>query len=206
MILTRKQKNIWDYLQEYITTNGYAPTLEEIGAHFGLSSMATVHKHLTNLEKKGVIARQWNLSRAIELKPPQPVSQAIALPLLGRVAAGVPIEAVETKDTLSVPVDFVRRPHQTFALQVKGRSMIDEGILDGDFIVVEQQSNAENGETVVAVVNGEATVKKLHRERGGRIRLQPANAEMKPLYVREKELEIRGVVVAVLRKYGKSSQ
>lgn len=206
MILTRKQKNIWDYLQEYITTNGYAPTLEEIGAHFGLSSMATVHKHLTNLEKKGVIARQWNLSRAIELKPPQPVSQAIALPLLGRVAAGVPIEAIETKDTLSVPVDFVRRPHQTFALQVKGRSMIDEGILDGDFIVVEQQSNAENGETVVAVVNGEATVKKLHRERGGRIRLQPANAEMKPLYVREKELEIRGVVVAVLRKYGKSSQ
>ncbi len=206
MILTRKQKNIWDYLREYITANGYAPTLEEIGAHFGLSSMATVHKHLTNLEKKGVIARQWNLSRAIELKPPQPVSQAIALPLLGRVAAGVPIEAIETKETLSVPVDFVRRPHQTFALQVKGRSMIDEGILDGDFIVVEQQPNAENGETVVAVVNGEATVKKLHRERGGRIRLQPANAEMKPLYVREKELEICGVVVAVLRKYGKSSQ
>ncbi len=206
MILTRKQKNIWDYLREYITANGYAPTLEEIGAHFGLSSMATVHKHLTNLEKKGVIARQWNLSRAIELTPPQPVSQAIALPLLGRVAAGVPIEAIETKDTLSVPVDFVRRPHQTFALQVKGRSMIDEGILDGDFIVVEQQASAENGETVVALVNGEATVKKLHRERGGRIRLQPANAEMKPLYVREKELEIRGVVVAVLRKYGKSSQ
>jgi repressor LexA len=206
MILTRKQKQMWDYLQEYIVANGYAPTLVEIGAHFGLSSLATVHKHLTNLETKGVIVRKWNLSRAIELTPPQAVSQAIALPLLGRVAAGVPIEAIEVKDTLSVPAEFVRRPHQTFALQVKGRSMIDEGILDGDFIVVEQQPTAENGETVVAVVNGEATVKKLHRERGGRIRLQPANAEMKPLYVREKDLEIRGVVVAVLRKYGKSSQ
>ena len=150
-----------------------------------------------------MIARKWNLSRAIELTPPQPVSQAIALPLLGRVAAGVPIEAIEVKDTLSVPAEFVRRPHQTFALRVKGQSMIDEGILDGDFIVVEQQLTAESGETVVAVVNGEATVKKFHRERGGRIRLQPANSEMKPLYVREKDLEVRGVVVAVLRKYGR---
>ena len=203
MILTRKQKQMWDYLREYITANGYAPTLEEIGAHFGLSSLATVHKHLTNLERKGVIARKWNLSRAIELTPPQPVSQAIALPLLGRVAAGMPIEAIEVKNTLSVPAEFVRRPHQTFTLQVKGQSMIDEGILDGDFIVVEQQTTADTGETVVAVINGEATVKKFHRERGGRIRLQPANPEMKPLYVREKDLEIRGVVVAVLRKYGK---
>jgi repressor LexA len=203
MTLTRKQKQMWDYLQEYIVANGYAPTLEEIGAHFGLSSLATVHKHLTNLEHKGVIARKWNLSRAIELTPPQPVSQAIALPLLGQVAAGVPIEAIEVKDSLSVPAEFVRRPHQTFALQVKGRSMIDEGILDGDFIIVEQQPMAESGETVVAVVDGEATVKKFHRERGGRIRLQPANSEMKPLYVREKDLEIRGVVVAIFRKYGR---
>jgi repressor LexA len=201
MILTRKQKQMWDYLQESIHANGYAPTLEEIGAHFGLSSLATVHKHLTNLERKGVIARKWNLSRAIELTPPQPVSRAITLPLLGRVAAGVPIEEVEVNDALSVPEEFVRRPHQTFALQVKGRSMVDEGIFDGDFIVVEQQPTAETGETVVAVVNGEATVKKFHRERGGRIRLQPANSEMKPMYVREKDLEIRGVVVAVLRKY-----
>jgi repressor LexA len=161
---------------------------------------------LTNLENKGVIARKWNLSRAIELRPAQPVSQSIALPLLGQVAAGVPIEAVEVKDTLSVPEEFVRRPHQTFTLQVKGRSMVDEGILEGDFLVVEQQPTAESGETVVAVVNGEATVKKFHRERGGRIRLQPANPEMKPIYVREKELEIRGVVVAVLRKYGKNRQ
>ena len=98
MILTRKQKQMWDYLQEYIVANGYAPTLEEIGAHFGLSSLATVHKHLTNLEHKGVIARKWNLSRAIELTPPQPVSQAIALPLLGGVAAGIPIEAIEVKE------------------------------------------------------------------------------------------------------------
>lgn len=203
MILTRRQKEIWDYLDEYIASHGYAPTLEEIGAHFELSSLATVHKHLTNLERKGLIARKWNLSRAIEITPPQKASKAIELPLLGRVAAGAPIEAIETNDALTIPEEFVRRPRNAFALRVQGESMIGEGILDGDFIVVEKRPAADNGETVVAVVNGEATVKKLYRERGGKIRLQPANPQMEPILVKEKELEIRGVVVAVLRKYGK---
>ena len=203
MILTRRQKEVWDYLEDYIAAHGYAPTLEEIGAHFGLSSLATVHKHLSNLERKGLIARKWNLSRAIEITPPKKTTQAVELPLLGRVAAGAPIEAVEVDDTLAIPVNFVRRPHYAFALQVKGESMVGEGILDGDYIVVEQRPTADNGETVVAVMNGEATVKKLYRERSGRIRLQPANPHMDPIVVKEKDLEIRGVVVAVLRKYGK---
>jgi repressor LexA len=203
MILTRRQKEIWDYLEDYIAAHGYAPTLEEIGAHFGLSSLATVHKHLTNLERKGLIARKWNLSRAIEITPPQKSAKAIELPLLGRVAAGAPIEAVETNDSLTIPQELVRRPHNAFALRVQGDSMIGEGILDGDFIVVEKRPAADNGETVVAMLNGEATVKKLYRDRSGKIRLQPANPQMEPIFVKEKDLEIRGVVVAVLRRYGK---
>lgn len=203
MILTRRQKEVWDYLENYIATHGYAPTLEEIGAHFGLSSLATVHKHLSNLERKGVINRKWNLSRAIEIAPPQKTVRAVEVPLLGRVAAGVPIEAVETNDTLTIPGDFVRRPHHAFALRVEGESMVGEGILDGDFIVVEKRPAADNGETVVAVLNGEATVKKFYRERGGKVRLQPANQRMAPIVAKEKDLEIRGVVVAVLRKYSR---
>ena len=203
MILTRRQKEICDYLEDYIASHGYAPTLEEIGAHFDLSSLATVHKHLTNLERKGAIARKWNLTRAIEVAPPQKPKTALELPLLGRVAAGAPIEAIETQDSLTIPEEFVRRPNNAFALRVQGESMIGEGILDGDFIVVEKRPVADNGETVVAVVDGEATVKKMYRERGGKIRLQPSNPRMEPIMVKEKDVEVRGVVVAVLRKYGK---
>ncbi len=203
MILTRRQKEIWDYLEDYIAAHGYAPTLEEIGAHFGLSSLATVHKHLSNLESKGLIARKWNLSRAIEITPPQKTAQAVELPLLGRVAAGAPIEAIETQDTLTIPENFVRRPHNAFALRVQGESMVGEGILNGDYVVVEKRPAADNGETVVAVMNGEATVKKFYRERGGKVRLQPANPHLQPIVVREKDVEIRGVVVAVLRKYAR---
>jgi repressor LexA len=203
MILTRRQKEMWDYLQEHIATQGYAPTLEEIGAHFRLSSLATVHKHLTNLEMKGAITRKWNLSRAIEIPAQRKTVNSLELPLLGQVAAGTPIEAVETQDTLTVPVDLVRRPNTAFALRVKGQSMVEEGILDGDYIVVEQRQTAQAGETVVAMVNGEATVKKFFPERGGRVRLQPANGQMEPIIARGKDVEIRGIVVAVLRKYGK---
>jgi repressor LexA len=203
MILTRRQKEMWDYLEDYIAVHGYAPTLEEIGAHFGLSSLATVHKHLSNLESKGLITRKWNLSRAIEITPPQKTTQAVELPLLGRVAAGAPIEAIETQDTLTIPENFVRRPHNAFALRVQGESMVGEGILNGDYVVVEKRPAADNGETVVAVMNGEATVKKFYRERGGKVRLQPANPHLHPIVVREKDVEIRGVVVAVLRKYAR---
>jgi repressor LexA len=200
MILTKRQKQLFDYLDDYIARQGYAPTLEEIGAHFHLSSPATVHKHLSNLEEKGLIKRKWNFSRAIELVPRQTPSVAVALPLLGYVAAGHPIEALEGNDTLSVPEEFVRR-QKTFVLRVKGNSMVEDGIRDGDYVIVEERTTADNGETVVALINGEATVKRFYRDKGDKIRLMPANEAMAPLIVKAQDVEVRGVVVAVLRKY-----
>jgi repressor LexA len=198
--LTKRQKELFDFLDGYLTQHGYAPTLEEIGTRFNLNSLATVHKHLTNLEQKGIIRRTWNHSRAIELVRQSTTTAAVVLPLLGRVAAGRPIEALETADSIAVPEEFVRRQN-TFVLRVVGSSMVGDGILDGDYIVVEERPSAENGETVVATINGEATVKRFYRERTGKIRLQPANDAMQPIMVREKELQVRGIVVAVLRKY-----
>ena len=200
MILTKRQKQLYDYLDDYIAKHGFAPTLEEIGENFRLNSLATVHKHLTNLEHKGLIVRKWNFSRAIELVPRQKKSGAVELPLLGLVAAGQPIEALETNDTFTVPEEFIRRQN-TFVLRVKGNSMIDDGIWDGDYVIVEERPSAENGETVVALVNGEATVKRFYHEKGGKIRLQPANESMPPIIARDKDVEIRGAVVAVMRKY-----
>jgi repressor LexA len=198
--LTKRQKELFDFVDGYLAQHGYAPTLEEIGTRFNLNSLATVHKHLTNLEQKGLIRRTWNHSRAIELVPQGSGCRAVELPLLGRVAAGQPIEALETADSLAVPEEFIRRQN-TFVLRVVGSSMVDDGILDGDFIVVEERPAAENGETVVATINGAATVKRFYRERSGKIRLQPANDTMEPLIVRDTDVSIRGVVVAVLRKY-----
>jgi len=200
MILTKRQKELYDYIDEYIARYGYAPTLEEIGEQFRLSSLATVHKHLTNLEDKGLIRRKWNFSRAIELVPRQTKVGAIELPLLGYVAAGAPIEPLENAESFVVPEEFVRR-QTTFALRVKGDSMIEDGIRDGDYIVVEERQNAQNGETVVALVNGEATVKKFYRDRGGKVRLMPANERLAPIIANAPAVTIRGVVVAVMRKY-----
>jgi repressor LexA len=200
MILTKRQKEIFDYLDAYIADHGYAPTLEEIGAHFGLSSLATVHKHLSNLEQKGLIRRKWNHSRAVELVPQKKKAAAVELPLLGRVAAGEPIEAIEVPESIPVPEQLVRRQN-SFVLQVKGDSMIEDGIRDGDYVIVEARDTAQNGETVVALIDGQATVKRFFRERSGRIRLEPANSRLQPIVVKDRELAIRGVVVAVLRKY-----
>jgi repressor LexA len=200
VFLTKRQKELFDFLDGYLATHGYAPTLEEIGRRFNLNSLATVHKHLTNLEQKGLIRRTWNHSRAIELVPPAKSSGAVELPLLGRVAAGRPIEALESADVVAVPEEFIRRQN-TFVLRVAGSSMVGDGILDGDYIVVEERPTAENGETVVATIDGAATVKRFYREKGGRIRLQPANDAIEPIVARERDVEVRGVVVAVLRKY-----
>lgn len=200
-MLTKRQKELVDYLDAYILKSGYAPTLEEIGQHFGLSSLATIHKHLTNLEQKGMIRRKWNRSRALEVVPRQRRTTAIELPLVGRVAAGVPIEPIEHTDTIAVPEELVGRG-DTFVLRVKGTSMVDEGILDGDFVVVQSREQADNGDMVVALVRGEATVKRFYREKAGMIRLQPANEAMSPIMVRAGDVEIRGVVTAVMRKYG----
>jgi repressor LexA len=199
--LTKRQKQLVDYLEQYIETHGYAPTLAEVGEYFGLSSLATVHKHLRNLESKGFITRTHNHSRALEIATRNNAVQAAReLPLLGQVAAGAPIDAIEGHDTIAVPAQFVRRDH-TFCLRVKGESMVDEGIRDGDYIIVEGRDAANQGETVVALIGDEATVKKYYREADGRIRLQPANPTMNPIYVPEDRLQIRGVVVGLMRHY-----
>ncbi len=200
MTLTKRQKEILDFIEEGIRENGYAPTLEEIGARFNLRSLATVHKHVTNLEAKGLIRRRWNHSRAIELVEKRPKPRGVSLPLLGTVAAGQPIEAIEGNDSLDVPESFVRR-RNTYVLLVRGDSMIDEGILDGDHVVVEEKPEPSNGDMVVASIDGEATVKRFYREAGGAVRLQPANRKYEPIMVRDRDLQIRGVVVGVLRRY-----
>jgi repressor LexA len=199
--LTKRQKQMVDYLENYIDEHGYAPTLAEVGEYFGLSSLATVHKHLRNLETKGFIRRTHNHSRALEIAGKMNGSMAAReLPLLGQVAAGSPIDAIEGNDTISVPEQFVRREN-TFCLRVKGESMVEEGIRDGDYIIVEGRDAANQGETVVALIGDEATVKKYYRENDGRIRLQPANPSMEPIYVPEDGLQIRGVVVGLMRHY-----
>jgi repressor LexA len=201
MHVTRRQKEILDFLGRYIERKGYAPTIEETGQHFGLRSLATVHKHLTNLQNKGLVKREWNRSRALELVPAEVKVRAVELPLLGRVAAGTPIEAVQASETVFVPEDLVGR-RETYVLQVKGDSMIDEQIRDGDYVIVENRKTARDGEMVIALLDEErATLKKLFREKGGRIRLQPANARMKPILVDGGNLRIQGVVIGVLRKY-----
>ncbi len=197
-MVTKRQKQLMDYLQSYIAENQYAPTLDEIGRHFGLASLATVHKHLQNLERKGLIRRLANQSRALQLVDTA-TAAAAPVPLLGIVAAGAPIEQVETPETVTLPEEMLGRG-ETFALRVRGDSMIGEGILDGDVIVVEARPDAPNGTVVVVLVRGEATVKKLFRERG-RVRLQPANERVAPIVAAERDVQIRGIVIAVLRRY-----
>lgn len=211
MYLTRKQREVLEFIGNFIHEEGYSPSLEEIGAGLGLSSLATVHQHLKNLEAKGLLERRWNHSRALELTARaeallQPELELASpggvaeLPLLGRIAAGVPIEAVEQSETLVVPESMLGRG-RTYVLQVRGDSMIDEQIRDGDFVIVEERAQAENGETVVALIRGEeTTLKKFYRE-GNRVRLQPANPAYPPILVSPEELEIRGVVTGVVRKY-----
>ena len=199
--LTKRQREILDYLNEFIQRHGYAPSLEEIGRQFSLSSLATVHKHLTNLQEKGLIKRAWNRSRALELVPTEVAVRAVELPLLGRVAAGTPIEAVQSTETIFVPEDMVGRK-STYVLQVKGDSMIEEQIRDGDYVIVEDRKSARDGEMVIALLQGEnVTLKKIFREGGGKVRLQPANSRMKPIFVDQDEVRVQGVVIGVLRKY-----
>lgn len=202
MPLTKRQKEILDHIGAFIEERGYAPSFEEIAEHFGYSSLATVHEHLSNLERKGYIRKSYNESRSVELVSQESTAPAIELPLLGAVAAGLPIEVMEERETLAVPPDMIRRRKDNYVLRVEGNSMIEEQIRDGDYIVVQAQENAEDGQMVVALVGGDsATVKKLYREAGNRIRLQPANPTMVPIVVDASEVRIQGVVVGVIRKY-----
>jgi repressor LexA len=202
MPLTRRQHEILDYIAGYIADHGYAPSFEEIAQKFGFQSLATVHEHLTNLERKGYIHRNHNESRGIEVVPPKGQSGATELPLLGYVAAGDPIEALTGGDTVAVPDDLLPRRGRSYVLKVRGQSMIDEQIKDGDYVVVHERSTAENGQMVIAQVPGAgATVKRYYREPGGWIRLQPANPAMSALRVNERDVIVQGTVVGVIRKY-----
>lgn len=203
MALTKRQKEILDFVKQFLEENGYSPSFEEIARHFHYSSLATVHEHLENLRQKGFIRKSYNESRSIELIPTGIRTSAVELPLMGAVAAGFPIEAIRENETVSVPDDFLRRTGSHYVLRVRGDSMIDEQIRDGDYIVVNARPTAENGEMVVALVDGDsATVKKLYREPNGRIRLQPANPGMKPMIYAANRVLVQGVVVGVLRRYG----
>jgi repressor LexA len=198
--LTKRQREILDYLNDFIQQHGYAPSLEEVGKRFGLSSLATVHKHLTNLQQKGFIKRTWNRSRSVEVMPSRVVGRSIELPLLGYVAAGVPIEAVINNETIDVPESLAGN-RDTYVLRVRGDSMIDEQIRDGDWVIVEDRKTAENGETVVALLSGsDVTLKKFYRE-NGQIRLQPANETIQPIVVPAHQVQVQGVVIGVMRKY-----
>jgi len=200
--LTRRQKQILDFVQHYLAENGYAPSFEEIAEHFSFRSLATVHEHLTNLERKGYIQRGHNESRAIEVVPVPGQSAAIELPLLGQVAAGEPIEAVAAPESIAVPQDLIPRRGSCYVLRVRGDSMIDEHIQSGDYIVVHSRDDASDGDMVVALIDGTAaTVKRFYREPGGWIRLQPANEQVRPIRVHEDSILVQGSVVGVIRKY-----
>ena len=200
MALTRRQREVLDFIRSFVAAHQYSPSLEEIAGHFGLSSVATVHKHVQHLVDKGHLRKAWNRARSGE-----PIEsgeeRAALLPLLGYVAAGQPIEAVETDETLEVPRSLLPRSGNCFALRVRGDSMVEDQIADGDFVIVESRPDATDGEAVVALLRGEeATLKRVYR-RGSRVRLQPANSRMRALEVPAEDVEIRGVVRGLLRKF-----
>jgi repressor LexA len=219
MALTRRQRQLYDFIGRFVKEHGYSPSFAEIGQGLGLSSLATVHKHISNLEKKGLLRRDYNRSRSLDILAPrgklktalraasaaadnasvQAALQAASLPLVGRIAAGQPIEALENPDTISLT--DVTRSRDVFVLEVRGDSMQDEHILDGDYVLVEKVRQAHNGEIVVALVdNSETTLKRFYKE-GDSIRLQPANAKMAPIVVPAGAVQVQGRVLGILRKY-----
>lgn len=201
-IVYKRQKEILDLIAQSIDKYGYAPTLTEIAQHLGLSSLATVHEHLAALEKKGLVRRYRGAVRGIELleNDEKVHEDTIELPVLGFIACGAPIEPyTDPNATLMVSSTVIKSGDKSFVLQAKGDSMIDDGILSGDYVVVKEQKIANNGDIVVAVLrNGFATLKRYYQE-ANRIRLQPANSTMSPMYVTD--VEIRGKVVAVIRQF-----
>jgi len=195
--LTKKQKEILDFVTQFIQSNQYAPSYREIAEYFGYSSTATVHEHIKSLEDKGLITSSQNAARSLEVINHR-FGKAIELPLAGLITAGEPIEAIETNETIAVPQHLVR-DENSYVLKVRGESMIEEGILDGDYVIVERNFYPKNGDVVVALLDNEyATLKKYYREKN-RIRLQPANRTMQPIYA--KNPAIQGIVKAILRTF-----
>lgn len=206
MALTKRQKDVVDFLKDFIHENGYSPSYEEIAAHLGLSSLASVHKHIETLEAKGYLRRSFNQSRSLEVSPEyleqsrQNALQSNAVPLVGRIAAGSLVDAEQSDATLSFS-DFIGNA-STYALEVQGESMIDDHICSGDYVLIEKTPVARNGEIVVALVGGrETTLKRFYSEPNGMARLQPANATMEPIMVPLADLQIQGKLLAVMRKY-----
>ncbi|MCU1258844.1 MAG: SOS-response transcriptional repressor, LexA [Bryobacterales bacterium] len=207
MALTRRQKEVVEFIAKFVDENGYSPSYEEIARGLNLASLATVHKHIGALETKNYLKRSFNQSRSLEVAPKylqeqrrQRQGTAMEVPLLGSIAAGSPVEAMEQRATLSF-ADFVGSK-DTFALEVRGDSMVDDHICNGDMILVERVREARDGDIVVALVSGsETTLKRFYREPGGMVRLQPANSALKPIYVHPRDLQIQGRLMAVLRKY-----
>lgn len=200
-MLSKRQKEIYDFITNFIEIYDYSPSLEEIAHHFKLSAVSTVHHHVQQLISKGYLKNRFQSNRSLEIVSSSPSPVAICVPLVGTIAAGLPIEAIEQEETIELPPSLVGRG-DTYVLKVQGNSMIGEHIRDGDYVVVEPRNTANNGETVVALLNGtEATLKKFYHEKGGQIRLQPANPTMVPIYCDSKDLIIQGVVIAILRKF-----
>lgn len=202
MALTKRQREVLDFIHTFVQEHAYSPSFEEIGRGLGLSSLATVHKHITNLEQKGQLTRGYNQSRSIDIvrrARPRSAPTELKLPLMGRIAAGRPVEALENPETISLA--DITRSKDVFVLEVRGDSMQDEHIVEGDYVVVEKTNTARDGEIVVALVNGtDATLKRIYKE-GPQVRLQPANAAMKPIMVPAAAVQVQGRVVGVLRKY-----
>lgn len=201
--LTERQRDILQFIREFQAERGVTPTHREICDRFGFSSYGTVYKHLSLLEKKGLIRRDWNQKRGVELvdqpKEQAPASTARELPLFGSIAAGRPIEAMISDETITVPERLIGRG-ENYVLKVRGDSMIEDGILDGDFVIIARRERADNGEMVVANVNGEVTLKRFYHE-GERVRLQPANSMMSPIYASAREVAVQGIVVGLMRRF-----
>jgi repressor LexA len=212
MALTKRQKEFLEFLAGFLEKRGYSPSYEEIAEGLSLASLATVHKHITALEAKNYLKRGFNQSRSLEIDPRYYEEQrqhrqahsvppvSLEMPLLGRIAAGSPVEAIEGRETLSF-ADFTGDPN-TYALQVRGESMIEDHICDGDYVLVERATEARDGDIVVALLDGmETTLKRFYLEAGDRVRLQPANSSMQPIFIPQSSVAIQGKVLAVLRKY-----
>ena len=209
MALTKRQKEFLDFLAGFLEKRGYSPSYEEIAEGLDLASLATVHKHIMSLESKQYLTRGFNQSRSLEISPRyydeqrqhrQAAPIRTEVPMLGRIAAGQPVESIAGEDTLNF-ADFTADPN-TYALKVRGESMIEDHICDGDYVLIEKANSARNGDIVVALVEGvETTLKRFYNEAGDQVRLQPANASMQPIFVAKSSVSIQGRLLAVLRKY-----
>jgi repressor LexA len=210
--LTERQRDILNFIRDFQKSRGIAPTHREICDHFGFSSYGTVYKHLSLLEKKGLIRRDWNQKRGVEVVDEPAKSESLParkdtgagtavreLPLFGYIAAGKPLDVDVSDEMITVPEHLTTRG-ENYVLKVRGDSMVDDGILDGDLVIIARRERADNGEMVVANVSGEVTLKRLYQE-GDRVRLQPANSMMNPIYAAARDVAVQGVVVGLMRRF-----